>query len=496
MKRILLFTILAALPFIVKGRVDKSSDRQPLNLHYIYDNQYFTGNFKPEAALRQGHHTDGLPENRIRIFVDRLKHPRENVVEGKSSAPLKVASDQSGEVLDSIVGKTGEGDYHSKDVYTYDSSKSIASISSYFYDFQLGKWVKHSSIHNQYDSQGNKVSQIYYYYEYGTQPETLAGGYKEEFGFDGSGNETEWIGYSWDKGSSTWVSESKTLTSYDASGKPKGYVSYEWQDGEGWTYSEKGEVTAYDNAGNLTQYVGYEWDTQSSQWVLDEKADISYNSNNQVVLLIDYYYDSDVSGWVYDGKTETTYHTNKKVETETNYTWNTSAGSWTNSSRYEYAYDLNDNQISETFFYWDDDSDIWKGGSKYEYSYDANRRLTTKDEYYSMNDELTTWVLSTKNVYYYSPYNSSGIADGAVQAKRITLSREGSAYYLNVPDGVWASGRAVSYLLLSPSGKVFQKRVIDKENNAIQLDGLTKGAYVLVIYQGNQPIESLKFIKR
>jgi hypothetical protein len=153
-------------------------------------------------------------KNQIKEFASK----QGKVAEPRTGA-LQKAKSEANEVLDSIVRKNAQGDNNYKILFKYNSDKSVASETYYYWDGFSSSWVKNSTEEFAYNSNGNVISAIYLYFD--IQSGMIAGGYKSEYILDSNGNVTTWTSYTRDQGTDGWIPDYKTETSYDNLGQPE-----------------------------------------------------------------------------------------------------------------------------------------------------------------------------------------------------------------------------------------------------------------------------------
>ncbi|KPL14194.1 MAG: hypothetical protein AMS23_04125 [Bacteroides sp. SM1_62] len=387
-----------------------------------------------------------------------------------------------------------------------------------------------------YDGKGNMTQ--YVRYEFDSITQMMVPTKKEDLTFDVNGNITLYVFYEWDQVSGQWVNSLKWEDQFDGNGKLILEIYSIWDEVSAqWVNAMKYEMT-YDGQGNITTEVGSYWDEDGSQWVLWWKDEYSY-TDGKLTTYLELSWDDMAEVWVEWYKTESTYDGSGNLTLEVTQEWDFLGNEWINMYKWEYTYDASGNMLTEVEIYWDEDLSQWVNDVKYEYSHDEHGNMTEEVELYwdegqwyndwkgvwaydmaytyedlyvpywflynivdmtfyhkplSMSEYLyyeATWYLYYKTTAYYSPFQSTAVAD--IEGSMIKLFPNPARDYLTV---TWEDKYPrLDLEILDLGGKRVVFRSIDK-NETISIEHLSSGMYLYNLSQNRHVIHSGKISVR
>ena len=365
------------------------------------------------------------------------------------------------------------------------------------YDAAVSQWINDSKDEFTYDSYGNNTSDIYSSWNPDTELWEKNG--KQEFTFS-NGTLTEQVYFQWNPDATIWDPFAK------------------------WNYN-------YDGSGNMTLAYTYYFD--GSDWILASKDERTYNPAGNILTQISSYWDESGSEWFYSSKTENSYNGNGSLLVSTSFMWDFFSEDWENSYKDEYAYNGSGQQISDISSSWDTGTSQWVNDYKNEFSYDGNMNLVMVLEQewngaqwvnsfktdlaynnaYTGSELILPWIfgenvglimhmitgatgyefngstfmLSDRSTYNYSPVNITGIGENNIsQAGIYPQPAKGQVTF------TWATGNPTYQLgVYDINGRQILVKQIEK-NSSVAVDQLAPGMYFYRLSGNNQPMLSGK----
>lgn len=294
---------------------------------------------------------------------------------------------------------------------------------------------------------------------------------------DAAGNATLSLNQTWVAAANTWTNSTRTTITYTAS-KPL-VMTYESWNGSGWQNWAK-YIFTYDNNLNLVSQMYQSW--TAGAWLNGSLYTATNNASGNATLTLAQTWVSAASTWSNNTRTTTTYTANKPL-TMSNELWDGST--WKNWNRSDFAYDNNLNQLSQTYQGWTNNA--WVNTTIYSYTNNAsgNPTLTIAQNWIAAT---STWSNSTKTT---STYLNIPVATGVQQHAfeaiiNIYPQPATDLLYVDVNESTG------SYIISDLNGKHVLSASLTKENNAINISGLSQGMYFLKPQNG----KAIKIIKQ
>ena len=329
------------------------------------------------AALVAATAAWAMPGDRL---PDKMKHQRRSAVERREApaprayvAPAAPA-DKGGLRLDSIVGRTPEGNYISKTLVEYIDTERKRIETPYYF---MEEW--------------SDEQQAYI-------PTWQLMGNRTETASDEQGRLTLQAYYWWNTEAAAWQGNGRREWVYSADGREVTETYSNWQDG-GWTYSNKQETT-YDAAGNVLEYASYQWDAAAQAWAGDYRTVSTYDDRGNPLTDTSYSWDADTKQWTEEYFMEWVLDP-ATYQVDTIYYRYLEEGAW-HHQRGVYEWNDHGGQIRETMYMknaageWEKTEDY-----KYEDTYDAQgrRAQTIASEWYA---DAPEWTYMYKATYEYA----------------------------------------------------------------------------------------------
>lgn len=428
------------------------------------------------------------------------------------------------------------------------AKQKLDSIVSHKWD-ATNQWVKYTKEEHAYDDNGRWITGVYYSWNSDTNRWTE--GIKDVHTYNANNKWASSINYNWNNNANQWVNNSKNEYTYNANGYCTQLLASEWKvSSSQWVNNSKDELT-YNSNGYWTQDIVSEWDTIANQWVNGLKYECAYNVYNKITEIIVYYWNAETSQWtnfmlfefIYytaDGKlkesnvhfwgepiysaewylvtkNEYTYDSNERLFTEIISEYNIDiiwGSELSNKSKYEYSYDANANRTQSFVSKWDIDTSSWSSYSKEVNSYDLAYNFTDlllpseyfvqtipssnltpdiinkplEDIEYLWNKTSTNWDNNTKDIYYYSDLNGSGINEVTTDNLIIYPNPVSEGFYLNL------SEKNIKVSIYDFSGNLlFTKQL--SGNEYINVSALPHGIYMIKVTT-DKGIITKKFVKK
>ena len=328
------------------------------------------------AALVAATAAWAMPGDRL---ADKMKQQRRSAVERRSApsprayvAPSAPA-EKGGLRLDSIVGRTPEGNYISKTLVEYIDAERKRIETFYYFTEEwsdeqqtyIPTWQPEGRTETAGDEQGRLTLQAYYW---------------------------------WNTEAATWQGNNRREWVYSADGREVTETYSNWQDG-GWTYSNKQETT-YDAVGNVLESASYQWDAAAQAWAGYYRTVSTYDDRGNTLTDTSYSWDADTKQWTEEYFMEWVLDP-ATYQVDTIYYRYLEEGAW-HHQRGVYEWDDHGRQSRETM-YMKNAAGEWEktGDYKYEDTYDAQGRLaqTIASEWYA---DAPEWTYMYKATYEYA----------------------------------------------------------------------------------------------
>jgi hypothetical protein len=400
----------------------------------------------------------------------------------------------------------------------FDNPQKLDSIIKSSWDDSNSQWIDFAKVEYLYDILGYTVARTDFYKSEGQWFVST----KDEWSYDGNGNNVEYIVYSAGEFGGLEPSYKKEST-YDMSNNIELSLRYYWSsDDNQWMLTGKDEYS-YDAAGNNTLVLGYQY--EGGAWNISYKIENTFDVENRLLIhvfyqagegggaLSEYYrdvftydYDDNILTYIqyWDGsnsphsKTEITYINNVASSSST-YLWN--GTDWDIDSKKEISYDAEGNPILQKLSFWDGAS--WILNESYEHSYDTSSLLSEivtpvpqsfvpHFEYPDVSNYIVNKPLSSidhnydldelsMGTYYYSDF-VLGTAD--IQKSEINIFPNPAKKKVFISSILSLQNADVK--IYSISGKLVLKRNL--KYNYISINNLSKGIYFMKINHGKTQI--------
>lgn len=204
------------------------------------------------------------------------------------------------------------------------------------YNASSSTWINNTKNEFAYDGSGNNTRNIFSYWNPATEDYEITG--KDEFTYV-NGYLTEQVHSDWDAVENMYVKVYQWVIAYNGDGDMTiGYTNV-WN-GSGWDVAVKDERT-YDAAGNMVQQIVSWWDSAGNEWNNNYKTENSYDGTGALLVSTTSLWDSSGEGWLFSSRNEKTYNGSEQLIAATLYSWNAGSIQWVNSYKEEFTYDGN-----------------------------------------------------------------------------------------------------------------------------------------------------------
>ena len=181
-------------------------------------------------------------------------------------------------------------------------------------------------------------------------------------------------------------------------------------------------------------------------------------------------------------KNETTYDDVGNVILVLRYRWGSTQNDWIVHRKYIYTY----SETEEMYFNyeWIPSENIWIGHMKLRITFDEDGD-DISFAHYSWDSDLSDWLISTKDFYYYS--TGSGIEE--IEVSSILCYPNPSSGIINIT----GLSQASEVKLYSSQGKLLKS--LNQVESTIDISDLPAGIYILNLTSGNKVLQK-RIIKR
>ena len=237
----------------------------------------------------------------------------------------------------------------------------------------------------------------------------------------------------------------------------------------GWQNSLKVE-TIKDAAGKQIYSLSYTWNNSNEAWSVNPslKSEWSYNEDGRVVEYLKIRRDKETGEWTAFESRILYYYKEGKLAEELFQSWNKESQLWENRGKYVYSNESG-TQKTATSYYYASDNAVLDG--KIVYIYDGDGKLARSD-FYGNNQDKT---LSAYCLYTYTENKSPA----SYVSEDITVYPNPvvSSFELTVPTAF--VGKTAN--IFDVFGAFVKSVVVSGEKTQVNVNGLSKGVYVLQV---------------
>ncbi len=394
--------------------------------------------------------------------------------------------------------------------YVYTFNTASLQTSYLYQNWVAGAWQAYLRGTNTYDVNNNLTKYIL------ERRNTTTGLWEnesiEEYSYNSSGKEVESIYGSWNATTSSWDYTDDYVTNYT----PTGQIAEKKVLGNNGTAWENGsrDLYSYDINDNLLTKTYQTWDVGTSVWVNSTQFNYGYNASNLRIQSIYKQWDIAGASWKNMNRTEWVYLSNTSISSETTSQWNTTSSVWDYSGKNLYTYTAAGYKDLETYQSYNLTSLTWVNSSMKDHNYDANNNeIETLES--NWNTTTSTWQIITRKTYeyiggnlvaedHYSNWNTAmSYFNNHIRFEHHCRSTHVGIYDISVaeqfslyPNPVSSRNLIINslenttFIISDITGKTMQSGELTIGENAIQLQDLSAGIYLVKI--GNS---TKRFIK-
>jgi hypothetical protein len=370
--------------------------------------------------------------------------------------------------------------YRGRYEYTYDEKGRLASTSSFYWNYSLRRWALGNTGRKEdgYDDQGNNISIIYSIWNKATNEWVPDFGY--EYTYDEAGHVTSRMIYDRFADPQTWHPLEKMLYAFDGNGRKILETRQLWSDtARDWVNQVKTEWY-YDSPGDTTEYASFKWSLAGNyyEWHEDERHRVIKESDpDGNLVLTTVALKISKTRWTPTMKEERAYNSaGQQVLSVISKGY----GSLTEDFRSEWVYDPDGRLIQETLT----GSQVrWPGGMAITRKAKTIRSLdeegnTTRVVWNYWDAQTKTYILNSKDYYFYHPAASSSQETGIEEVR----------VYPNPTRGILnLSGLSQPAVVKIYSMQGMLLRSFQQVATSVDISGLPPGAYLILVSEGNHP---------
>jgi len=420
-------------------------------------------------------------------------------------------------------------------------------------DYKLKNWSGNEEGYRQefkYDDDGNQILMSYHIWN--IEKKAWIPERKEEKEFDSNGNITLKVDYSWNYESNNWQIQRKEKTEHELNDLGKLEYSYTdvWNfDKQAWSkwtkqlfsYNDLGLLVSestsiwnttsnawdlsskkeysYDEYGNAILELAFNRDSRTAAWIAYEKKEYQFDSSGNETFFAMYMWNSEINDWAGFNKYEQQFNSSGLVTVASFYAWNTATKNWVNTNKFEYTFNTVGENTLSIAYNWNESKNSWVATSKTEQEFDNSQNITLNASY-TWNEQNQQWQVSQKTKYELSYDNDGNILINAIYnwdlaSSAFTLQYKDFNYYTKT-DGT----ASIQNTSLNKKIKIFPNPtsdfvsiiganeaqlkmfdlsgncclVVDNVSSLVNISHLTKGIYLLKIFEGNT-IYTQKIVK-
>lgn len=226
------------------------------------------------------------------------------------------------------------------------------------------------------------------------------------------------VGYSWDEEWSSWTESTMARHYYDSTFSLSKSVEFTWDpSSEDWTYNYNNQ---YDRDGKGLSYDSWraKWDPAQQVWMNDAKTNCSFTPSFDQKTCFSYRWFNDSKEWIPSQKIMDYYDEEGTLQRRIMDVWDQEQSSWEPLRNFYFLYDQYGREIEWLSYGWDDSTGerIGMGRQLYAYDESGNKRETLR---YGWNKTLSIWILSGKQVEYWTDLTKSSRIDPVQNEFRI-----------------------------------------------------------------------------
>lgn len=353
-------------------------------------------------------------------------------------------------------------------VYSYFDNDTVNQYNVKEWNTQTNNWNNDVSYFLQKQQDGKVLVEFLRYWD--NENQYFYQGNKEIFTYDNNGVLSSKEDQDWD--GSNWTQYLNTIFFYDENGNDTLELQQMFLGGSQWRDNWK-IFRTYDDQNMLIQELQTGYDSYYDEWYLYSKTNYSYYPNGKLEQQFTQRYDENNQEW-YDFSQSDYYYTDDDLIW---YIEEYDLEDLSNSLKYEYTY--NDNLDETSFFLYSYNSKSWTLFYKVFDEYDANFNQIS---YYSQMLD-GSWQNFLKEEYLWNYYQTN-IQDDFNEEVSVYPNPVLNVLNINVED-------LVCVQIFNSLGQ----KLISSTNNVIDVSGLPKGNYFVVIYRENEK-NIKKIVKR
>jgi len=376
--------------------------------------------------------------------------------------------------------------------YIYDTKGKVSSKLRYSWDEARNDWSIPYKEEYQRDASGNTILHT-------------AFGFSNSYSYDQNGNLTEEINSTWNTSNKTWTNVSKKENTYNGKKQIINQTTAEWNViNKKWVIFKITE-NAYDSNGNHILSLQLLRDTTLNKLDSLQKHEMKYDKSNKIIneRFLQWNKLSNQGILISNGK-----YTYNPLGELIKYKsgWGNSGNSLMDSTGLSYVYDLEGNLIVFEQQFWDTLNKNWVNLFKSEFYYDMSvesarlilpadlrlygyptykNRMTEKVEY-DWNLKSSSWDKRIVTKFNYSNFVSMDKNDNGV----VVFPNPTSG---NIFVEVQKHPGKITLKIFDLTGKLIMTNN-SYNSNSINMESLTKGLYLLGVYEDNRLISKAKIL--
>lgn len=394
-----------------------------------------------------------------------------------------------------------------KTEFVYNVNGLLTQELEYYWDETSGKMTLVSKSESTYDASNNLIQYMNTYLDEITNQFVIE--FKETYSYDNNGNMTQSINNYWDS-TNNKAQEVKTNYTYDSSKNLTQIImSYFDESTNQFVFWYKDDYT-YNGSGNETQQINYIWDNYfSKQWEPSSKYEFTYDSKGNLIVSLRLSANNLNNTWTWapDYKEEYTYDPNGFLTQIFEYNPDNN-NQWKLDDKQVNVYDDNGNKTQWFYYFdWDVQSSQWEDIYKEEYTYD--NRYTKNDlilpfddddflifthmitgiKGYSWDSSTNGWVTVGETAFAYSPINITSVSQMDAEISTVYPNPCSESVSFNFSD----SYSQITFELFDLQGRKLLSKAISS-NEKVNMERFRSGLYIYKLNMDGK-VQSGKLVK-
>jgi len=392
-----------------------------------------------------------------------------------------------------------------------ETKQQLDSINSEYWTFDSEDWINWHKAEYLYNETGLTIEYDHFFFD--EILETWDTATKIFYEYDENRNMKKSFSINWNSVDSIWEDNHYSTYGYNSKNQLSNYIYTTWNDmTEEWVDVYK--IEYHYNADDLLELIyDYSGLHDSVEWKLGEKVEYTYDMDNNLTQIVASNLIDDEENWQAYFQQLLSYELDENVSSIISQDWDKNKNDWDNYDKEEYEYDSNGNNTIAYEFSWSEAGSTWrenfKANNTFDLSYDYNELILPGHNFFPYNnlDEIHTnvnmftgstrqvfgqngWENWSKNTYYYSEQEVSGIA---------YLNSNDFAVYPNPADGyIFIENKNGTVQAIVEIFSLSGKKLLNQQINGVEkvdISHMNSGIYIYKIKSNKEVISGKLIVK-